>query len=167
MGGFRGKLGPTVGYMWNGIWCVRSLPDKMPNPKTQKQSEHRAKFKQEVQLASRMHWAVEEGLTLAAKERRMTGYNLFVKLNQQAFSIAEGELAIDYTRLQVSAGGLAPVGFGPLSVSKDSVLSVDFAKNPTHGATDSFDSVKLYLYCPSSTAEAPRRSARCGGSRRC
>lgn len=148
MGGYRGKLGPVVGYMWNGIWCVRARPEKVPNPKTQKQVEHRAIFKQEVQLASRMRWAVEEGLNMAAKERHMTGHNLFVKLNQQAFSLVDGELAVDYARLQVAAGGLAPVAFGEPSVSADSVLSVPFAKNPTHGSTDSYDSVKLFLYCP-------------------
>ncbi len=148
MGGYRGKLGPTVGYMWNGIWCVRARPEKVPNPKTQKQNDHRTLFKQEVQLASTMHWVVEEGLTATARERRMTGYNLFVKLNQQAFSLKDGQLAVDYTRLQVAAGGLAPVAFGEPVCDKDCVLSVTFAKNPTHGVSDNYDSVKLYIYCP-------------------
>ena len=148
LGGFRGKMGPTVGYMWNGIWCVRSLPNKVKNPKTEKQLAHRELFKQQVQFASHMHWVISEGLYNASREAKMTGYNLFVKLNQQAFSMEEGTFTVDYSRLQVSAGGLAPVSFGAAHLDASGVLSVDFEKNPLHTRADNYDNVKLCLYCP-------------------
>ena len=40
------------------------------------------------------------------------------------------------------------MAFGEPVCDKDCVLSVTFAKNPTHGVSDNYDSVKLYIYCP-------------------
>lgn len=147
-GGFRGKLGPIVGYQWNGIWCVRARPAAPKNPKSEKQTAHRELFKQEVQFASTMHWVISEGLDRTAHEAHMTAYNLFVKLNQQAFSLVDGNLQVDYSRLQVSAGGLAPVAFGPAQLDASGVLSVSFEPNPLHIRADKFDNIKLCLYCP-------------------
>ena len=65
MGGFSGKLGTAVGYMWNGIWVMRSRPSMVRNPRTEKQMEQRMLFKQEVQLAARMRRGVNQGLTLS------------------------------------------------------------------------------------------------------
>lgn len=94
MGGFSGSLGPAVGYQWNGKWCLRSKPAMVRNPRTVKQMEHRALFRQQVRLAAQMRWAVTTALTDVARESGMTSYNLFVSLNQQAFSQVEGELAV-------------------------------------------------------------------------
>ena len=61
MGGFHGRLGPAVGYMWRGVWCVRSYNPHPRNPRTEAQTAHREMFKREVQLASYMSWAVNLG----------------------------------------------------------------------------------------------------------
>ena len=61
LGGFVGKLGPVVGYRWKNVWCVRSQSRNVNNPRTEAQQEHRSLFKQEVQLAGRMRWAVNIG----------------------------------------------------------------------------------------------------------
>ena len=52
LGGFSGRLGPAVGYMWNGKWCLRSHQQFVHNPRTAAQVEHRELFKQQVQLVS-------------------------------------------------------------------------------------------------------------------
>ena len=87
MGGFHGRLGPAVGYMWRGQWCVRSYNPYPRNPRTEAQTAHREMFKREVQLASAMSWAVNLGFRDLAYEMHMTSYNLFVHLNQHAFSM--------------------------------------------------------------------------------
>ena len=56
MGGFHGRLGPAVGYMWRGQWCVRAYNPAPRNPRTPEQVAHREMFKREVQLASHMSW---------------------------------------------------------------------------------------------------------------
>jgi hypothetical protein len=85
MGPFSGKLGPAVGYTWNGKWCMRSYQKYIKNPRTEAQQAHRAMFKQEVQLAARMRQVISRTMTDPARENGMTAYNLFVKINQEAF----------------------------------------------------------------------------------
>ncbi len=165
LGGFSGKLGPAIGYMWNGRWCMRSRPAQVHNPRTEAQVAHRTAFKGEVQLAARMRWAVMQGLTASARELGMTAYNLFVSLNQPAFSLEAGQLVVDWSRLQLSVGPVAPVQGGEVSVHEGNVLSVSFEKNPLHAPASAYDSVRLYAYAPSTgmgylTAPVYRRSQR-------
>ena len=40
LGGFSGKLGTAVGYMWNGKWCLRAHNPMVHNPRTEAQTEH-------------------------------------------------------------------------------------------------------------------------------
>ncbi len=146
LGGFSGRLGPAIGYMWNGRWCVRSCPAHVNNPRTAAQTEHRTAFREQVQLASRMGWAVGQGLAVPAREAGMTAYNLFVHLNQGCFAMREGRLEVDWSGLQLSAGEVSPVEMEEAVVESGNVLKVKFRKNPQHRVTDAFDRVWLYVY---------------------
>ena len=148
LGGFRGKLGPAVGYVWNGVWCLRSRPGKVRNPRTEAQQQHRELFKQEVQLAATMGRALNKGLGTVARSMHMTPQNLFVKASQEAFSLEDGRLAVDYSQLVLSAGPVAPVAFGAPEVTVGNVLSISFEKNPLHVRADWSDGVYLFVYCP-------------------
>ena len=144
MGGFNGKLGPAVGYLWNGKWCVRSHQPVVRNPRTPEQVAHREMFKQEVQLASKMRWAVTTALRDLSHEEGMTSYNLFVKLNQHAFGFADGRLTVDYPSLLLSVGDVAPVAAPQAVREEGNVLSVSFRQ----GDGNAFDHVYLYVYAP-------------------
>lgn len=145
MGGFSGRLGPAVGYMWNGVWCVRARQRYPRNPRTKAQVAQRDLFKAEVRLAASMRWAVTTALTESARAAHMTSYNLFVHLNQQAFSLVDGQLAVDWSRLRLSVGDVREVSFGQPQWTADGVLTVAFDK--CGGAN--YDRVHLYVYCPS------------------
>ena len=165
LGGFTGRLGRAVGYQWNGIWCLRRMPTEMHNPQTPKQMEHRNAFKAQVQLAAAMRQAVVAGLTAEARQLGMTSYNLFVHLNQMAFSTVGGTLSTDWRMLRVSLGPLAPVAFGVAEVDEHNTLNVSFEPNPLHMRADGNDMVRLYAYCPAlgrgyMTAPVYRRSKR-------
>ena len=144
LGGFSGKLGPAVGYMWNGKWCLRSHQPMVNNPRTEAQVAHREMFKQEVQLAAKMRWAVTTTMTLLAREAGMTSYNLFVKLNQAAFSLEGGVMQVDYSRLLLSVGDVAPVTHATAVRQEGNVLTVNFRK----GDGNNLDYVYLYVYAP-------------------
>ena len=144
MGGFCGKLGPAVGYMWNGRWCVRSYQPVVHNPRTEAQTAHRDMFKAEVQLAASMRWAVTTTLTASAREAGMTSYNMFVHLNQAAFGREGGRLAVDWSRLQLSAGAARGVAFEAPERTADNVVTVRFGR----GGGAAYDMVHLYAYCP-------------------
>lgn len=148
LGGFRGKLGPAVGYVWKGVWCLRSKPGRVRNPRTEAQQAHREMFKQEVQLASRVRQAVNKGLGEVARPLNMTPQNLFVKANQAAFSQEDNRLVVDYARLVLSAGPVAPVSFGVPEVTAGNVLNITFEKNPLHMRAEALDCVYLFIYSP-------------------
>lgn len=147
-GGFSGRMGNIVGYRWKGVWCVRTRPTKMHNPRTDKQMEHREMFKEEVRQAAYMKEAVRLGLNALADEANMTAHNLFVSINQHAFSLVDGHFTVDYPALRLSVGPAAPVGFGAPEVGEGNTLSISFEKNPTRStAANAFDYVYLYAYC--------------------
>lgn len=142
-------MGPAVGYMWNGKWCLRSRPAIVRNPRTPRQMECRALFAEQVRLAAAMRRGVLRGMTVAAREMGMTAYNLFVSVNQEAFSSEEGRLRVDWQRLTLSVGDVAPVEFGRAAVDEHGVLSVRVnGHTVSSGRRSPFDEVRLYVYCP-------------------
>ena len=144
MGGFSGKLGTVVGYMWRGRWCVRAHNPYPANPRTPRQVEHREMFRQEVQLAATMRAAVNKGFKEVSYELGMTPYNLFVHLNQHAFSLNEGVFTVDYSALRLSTGPLQEAVYGAPEWTADNVLTVRFEG----GSGRWNDYVRLYVYCP-------------------
>ena len=144
LGGFNGKLGPAIGYRWRGVWCMRSYNRHPANPRTPKQVAHREMFKQEVQLAATMRWAINQSFRDISYEMGMTPYNLFVHLNQHAFSLNEGAFVVDYSALRLSVGPLAEAEYGAPVWTADNVLTVHFER----GGGKSNDYVRLYVYCP-------------------
>ncbi len=144
MGPFIGRLGTVVGYIWNGKCVARSYNPRVHNPRTPEQVAHREMFKQEVQLAARMRWAVTRTMTDAARAEGMTSYNLFVRENQHAFGFEDGVLQVDYSTLRLSVGDVAPVVAEEATLTEDNVLDVRFARGTGRG----FDEVYLYVYVP-------------------
>ncbi|MBP5527841.1 MAG: hypothetical protein J6X79_05235 [Bacteroidales bacterium] len=144
LGGFSGKLGTVVGYMWRGRWCVRAHNPYPANPRTPRQVEHREMFRQEVQLAATMRAAVNKGFKEVSYELGMTPYNLFVHLNQHAFSLNEGIFTVDYSALRLSTGPLQEAVYGAPEWTADNVLTVRFEG----GSGRWNDYVRLYVYCP-------------------
>lgn len=144
LGGYNGKVGTVVGYRWNGKWCMRAYNRYVKNPRTAAQVEHREGFKQQVQLAAKMRMVIIRTLTDLAREAGMTSYNLFVKVNQPAFDMAEGRLAVDYSALTLSLGDVPQVGPAVMSWTADNVLETRFER----GVGQGFDEVRMYVYVP-------------------
>ena len=148
MGGFHGRLGPAVGYMWRGVWCVRSYNPHPRNPRTEAQTAHREMFKREVQLASYMSWAVNLGFRDLSYDNGMTPYNMFVHLNQHAFSLVDNIFTVDYSALRLCSGPVAGVSFGEPVWGEGNVLTVTFDRDASGQRGEYYDSVYLYAYCP-------------------
>ena len=148
MGGFIGRLGPVIGYRWRGRWCMRSVPQAVYNPQTPRQMEHRHAFREQVRLAARMAWPLDTCLTLEARREHMTCRNLFMRINQQHFAFSDNELHVDYRRLQLSRGPVAPVAPTAVSFGEGTTLGVDFDRNPTRHRCSPYDEVFLYAYSP-------------------
>ena len=142
--GFIGKVGTVVGYKWNGKSVMRAYVRYPHNPRTEQQTMHREMFKQEVQQAAKMRWAVSITLRDLAREAGMTAYNLFVKANQRAFGFENNQLQVDYSRLMLSFGDVPPVEEASAEWNADNVLTVNFRR----GRGAATDYVYLYAYVP-------------------
>ena len=59
-----------------------------------------------------------------------------------------GRLTVDWERLVLSEGPVAPVEFGMPVVTDRTRLKISFEKNPLHLRADKYDRVYLYVYCP-------------------
>jgi len=148
LGGFRGALGPVVGYCWRGRWCMRSRPVSVRNPRTEAQQRHRRMFKEEVQLAGRLNWVLRQTYGALSLEEHLTPCNHFVRVNQEAFGSEGGAFRVRWELLRLSEGTVSPVAFGAPVVTGGTTLTVDFEKNPCHGRADGYDRVYLVVYCP-------------------
>lgn len=148
LGGFIGKLGNAVGYRWKSRWCVRSMPLHPHKSNTVPQQKQRKIFGEEVRLAGRMSWAVNIGLKPMSDKLCMTPHNVFVKINQKAFSLVDGQLIVDYPTLSISSGPVAPVALTEATVDELNVLNVKFDKNPLHLASNKYDKVFIWAWCP-------------------
>ena len=144
LGGFQGTLGPAIGYMWNGKWCMRTRPTSVRNPRTPEQVAQRELFKREVQLAADLGDAVVPSMRAMAREMGMTSYNLFVKVNQQAFSLVDGEFTVDWQHLRLSMGDVPVVESPSMTLTADDVLEISFGK----GRGYSHDQVYAVVYAP-------------------
>ena len=148
LGGYAGKIGPVVGYLWKGKWCVRTIPQQVRNPRTEAQMEHRTIFAEGVRLAGKMRWAVNIGFKALSDAMGMTPQNLFVSANQQAFSMVDGRFEVDYARLSVADGPVAPVAIEEWNVDAGNVLTVSFEKNPLRLSCSAHDNVYVWVWCP-------------------
>ncbi len=158
LGGFQGTLGPAIGYMWNGKWCMRSRPTAVHNPRTPEQVANREMFKREVQLAADLRDAIVPSMSDMARQMGMTSYNLFVSVNQGAFSLVErdrsganqpnevvgGVFEVDWRNLRLSLGDVAQVESPRREMKEHNVLEVNYDKG--HGY--SHDLVRLMVYAP-------------------
>ena len=109
---YCGTVGTVIGYEWRGKWCLRARPLHVRNPRTAKQQSNRQLFKQMVDLASHMKFALRKGLRGVSLGMHVTECNLFVKRNKECFSLdAEGQMVVDWERLIVSEGEVAAPGF--------------------------------------------------------
>lgn len=149
LGPFSGRVGTVVGYTWNGKCCMRAYNPAMRNPRTAAQTAHRTLFKQEVQLAAQMHWVLDITMREQARAEGMTNRNLFVRANQHAFSLEDGQLKVDYSQLVLSMGDVPGVTVEETSWTSDNVLTVRFERGMGNG----FHRVYLYVYVPDLATE--------------
>ena len=98
-----GRIGNSIKYYRNGVQCERSMPASVFNPKTKKQQLVRSKFGLTSKLASNiLHLLIHPFWNPIAKKENRVGYNLFVSVNNPAFS--GGLLAAERLKLCLDKG---------------------------------------------------------------
>ena len=138
--GYRGSVGTVIGYQWRDVWCLRSRPVRVRNPRTPQQQAGRSVFGIVSSLAAGFSTALRLGLQQESRRQGMTARNLFVRLNRPAVTLTDDGVEVDYPSFAVAAGPVAPVAFDAAAVDGLSVV-VPFERNPLHLRTDSADEV--------------------------
>ncbi|MBQ3850622.1 MAG: hypothetical protein II751_00740 [Bacteroidales bacterium] len=120
---------------------IRRKPKKVRNPQTPAQESHRAAFIDIVRLSSRMTEAHLIGLHRHAQRMKLRTYADFRHLNRDCF-IPDGQ--IDYPRVVLSRGPVAPVFVRQLQLGDDGRLLLAF--EPCLGQPDAAPDDELYLF---------------------
>ena len=147
-GGFSGRMGNVIGYMWRGKACVRSMPTHYRDARSEMQLQQRELFRQTIRFASRAQRVLRLGLMMPSLDAHVTEYNYFLRINKRCFSLVDGNLQVDCENLVLSEGPVAPVAFYAPRLLDEVTISIDFEKNPLHRRVSSDDNVYLAAYCP-------------------
>ena len=141
--GYRGSVGPVIGYMWRGRWCLRSRPVHVHNPCTEPQQRNRERFRQTVLLASRMKEALRVGMHAASMAAGMTECNMFCRMNHGLVGAEGGSMTVDHARLQLSCGPVAGVAVETVVADGEGAIALTFSSEGGSGA----DRVRVYAWC--------------------
>lgn len=146
--GFQGTVGPVVGYMWRGKWCLRSRPVYVRDPRTENQLNARAKLAATVRLASSLRPALRLGMHRCALERHLTESNYFIQANRASLQWDGEHLAVDHAALLLADGPLPGVQFAEPRAESAHVVAVDYTTPAGEPMADDADLVYLAAWCP-------------------
>lgn len=135
LGKGTGKLGNAVFAVSGGEQIMREYNPNVSNPNTEKQVAQRAKMKLLSQLAA----ALSDAIAIP-KEGLVSSRNLFIKLNFEFTSFADGEANVDLSSLQLTKSTLPMPG--PISTAGEGVVRVELES----AAPTSFSRV-AYIVC--------------------
>ena len=106
-----GAIGDRVYYTRFGKRFSRSKAKSFTDNKSDAQLRQRALFKSMQHTASILGSAIQRGLAKEAHSHGHVENNEFASLNKRCFTYEEGVVRIDYPRLLLSTGPVAPVRF--------------------------------------------------------
>ena len=105
LGGFSGKVGTVVGGSWNSISYMRSLPQKVKNPRTLGQRMQRSKFALTLALLQPMTAFLRTGWKLYAHKQSPFNAAMSYAINN-AVTGTYPDYDIDPSKVLVSRGAL-------------------------------------------------------------
>lgn len=137
-----GKVGDVIYSSWHGRPYVRRRPEKVANPQTEAQQNHRNAFAEISRLSSAMKEAHTKGLHWHAVRQKLNTHSVFKSLNKDCY----GPDGIDYSRIRISSGTVPGVQITSAEMDSQGVLRVTFesANTSEHGK----DEFYLFIYCP-------------------
>lgn len=106
-----GTIGDRVFYTRFGKQFSRSKATAFNDNKSEAQLRQRALFKAMQHTSSILGSVIQRGLAKEAHAHGHVENNEFASINKQCFTYDDGTVHIDYPRLILSTGPIAPVGF--------------------------------------------------------
>lgn len=148
-----GSFAGAVGYIdQQGRVQMRSKPEKITDANTPKQQAVRTRFLAITSLAKAFK-KTALGLSVAAKQNRITWRNQFIKTNYGATDATIASSAVsaetDFTLLSVSKGDNPEVSFGTPTFENPLEVKANFGPNSDIPGAREDDLVYLLVYNPS------------------
>jgi hypothetical protein len=143
LGGFSGKVGTVVGASWKGIAYMRSLPQKVRNPRTEPQRMQRSKFALSLALLQPMTAFLRTGWKLYT--HKQSPFNAAMSYTiANAITGTYPDYAIDPSKVLVSRGALASASNTFVSFN-DGEIEFQWEDNSGKGAAKPTDKALIAI----------------------
>lgn len=125
LGGFSGKIGNVVGCYRYGKYYLRSLPDKVHQPNTEKQLAQRMRFKLVQEFLKPLNQFIRLGFGAYAIGR--SAYSAAMSYNlEHAFDGTYPDISINYSMIRVSRGSLPGVANASIQLEDDNNITLEW-----------------------------------------
>ena len=146
LGGFSGKVGTVVGASWRGIAYMRSLPQKVRNPRTEPQMMQRTKFAVTLNFLKPMNGLLRTGWKQYA--HRQSPINAAMSYTiANAITGTYPDYAIDPGKVLISRGGLAPA-LNAKAIAASGAITFEWDDNSGSSAAKQTDKALLAVVNP-------------------
>lgn len=147
LGGFSGKVGTVIGYIWNGISCMRGIATSYTNPNTPAQAEQRAKFSLVLQFLRPFLNYLRIGF--ASQAQKMSAFNAAMKKNlADAVKGVYPALEIDFSKVVLTVGTLPNANNITVTSVLPGKVDVNWVDNSGEAGALATDTAMIAIYCP-------------------
>lgn len=123
LGGFSGRIGNVVSCLRHGKYYLRTLPEKVHHPNTEKQMAQRMRFTLVQQFLKPLNKFIRIGFGAFAEGR--SAYNAAMSYNlEHALTGSYPSLSIDFAAARVSRGILPGVASATMQQSSSNSITV-------------------------------------------
>ena len=136
-----GKMGDVIYSSWHGRPYVRRRPEKVANPQTADQQNHRSAFGEISRLSSAMKEGHAKGLHWHAVRQKKNTYCVFKSINKDCY----GPDGIVYPHIRISSGTVPDVQITSAEIDEQGMVRVSFDGGRTLGHDK--DEFYLFVFC--------------------
>lgn len=146
---YKNKVGNVVGRRWRGLDVMSKYQPNVKNPNTKKQQEQRMKFKTVSQLAKAFRTVLGVSMAGVAAGTKNPVRGQFISRNMQAVEVTLPDTVdVDYTLLEVAAGGYMEASFGSPQFDDPLKVAASFSYDIITDVNSEDDQVHLVVYNP-------------------
>ena len=147
LGGFSGKVGTVVGASWKGIAYMRSLPQKVRNPRTEPQRMQRSKFALTMNFLKPITGLLRTGWKMYAHRQSPINAAMSYAI-ANAITGTYPNYAIDPSKVMISRGGLSPALNASVTPSAGGTIAFDWNDNSGSSTARQTDKALLAVVNP-------------------
>jgi len=147
LGGFSGKVGTVIGASWKGIAYMRSLPQKVKNPRTEPQMMQRTKFAVALNFLKPMNGLLRTGWKLYSYRQSPINAAMSYTI-ANAITGTYPDYAIDASKVFISRGSLTPAHNAAATAAAGRTVNFAWSDNSGSSVAKQTDKALLAVVNP-------------------